>query len=252
MSPVPVFTRLGPNPEFKDLVNKTNTIVSELQNILLNMDSINVTSLSAGTVIVYDLDGGPGTITLNKDGMVINNGTVNTFVVDINGNVTMTSATIQSATGFPRIVMDPSGSLFAAYSSSSDVLTISPFGPVSTPSMRLYNSDSATVPRGSIYINEISGTTYFTFFGQEAVQLTSPDTWVNGPLRVNAYADFSDGTTDLQTRLAAKATAGASTSSHIQGNHNHGIPDGTVLMVDGGGTVTFSASGGFTHSHTQT
>lgn len=44
--------------------------------------------------------------------------------------------------------------------------------------------------------------------------------------------------------------SGASTSSHIQGNHNHGIPDGTVLMVDGGGTVTFSASGGFTHSHT--
>lgn len=45
--------------------------------------------------------------------------------------------------------------------------------------------------------------------------------------------------------------AGVATSSHVQGNHNHGIPDGTVLMVSGGGTVTFSASGGFTHSHTQ-
>ena len=42
------------------------------------------------------------------------------------------------------------------------------------------------------------------------------------------------------------------TSSHTQPDHNHGIPDGTVLMVDGGGTVTFVASGGFSHSHTVT
>lgn len=47
------------------------------------------------------------------------------------------------------------------------------------------------------------------------------------------------------------AKAGVATSSHVQGDHNHGIPNGTVLMVDGGGTVTFVSSGGFTHSHTQ-
>jgi len=32
------------------------------------------------------------------------------------------------------------------------------------------------------------------------------------------------------------------------GTHNHGIPDGTVLVKDGGGTVTFSASGSHSHS----
>lgn len=35
-----------------------------------------------------------------------------------------------------------------------------------------------------------------------------------------------------------------------QDNHNHSIPNGTQLMVQGGGTVTFVASGGHAHSFT--
>lgn len=114
--PVPTFTRLGPQPEYNDLVNKINTLVAELTNLMLNMDSINVTSLSAGTVIVYDLDGGPGTITLTKDGMIINNGTIDTFTIDINGNVTMTSALIRSVSSGERVAIDSTG--FHSYDSS--------------------------------------------------------------------------------------------------------------------------------------
>lgn len=214
-----------------------------MQNLFLTLDSLNVVSLTAdhidaGTIdanivtIRSDLTAG-AYVQIDGNGMIINNGTIDTFKADINGAVTMTSATIQSATGFPKVVMDPSGSLFAAYSSSDDVLTISPFGPVSTPSMRLYNSDSSTVPRGSIYINEISGTTYFTFFGQEAVQLTSPDTWVNGPLRVNAYADFSDGTTDLQAELDAKAN-GSGISGTVYVASTSGGPTTTAITFTNG------------------
>ena len=107
--PIPTFTRLGPSPEFNDIVNKVNTLVAELTNLMLNLDSLNVVSLSAGTVIVYDLDGGPGTITLTKDGMVFNNGTIDTFVVDINGNVTMTSALIRSVSSGERVAIDSTG-----------------------------------------------------------------------------------------------------------------------------------------------
>lgn len=46
------------------------------------------------------------------------------------------------------------------------------------------------------------------------------------------------------------AQAGASTSTHVEGNHNHGIPNGTVLQTVTG-TITWVESGGFSHSHTQ-
>jgi hypothetical protein len=36
--------------------------------------------------------------------------------------------------------------------------------------------------------------------------------------------------------------------TNTESSHDHGIPSGTVLMVDGGGTVTFSSGG--SHSHT--
>ena len=39
------------------------------------------------------------------------------------------------------------------------------------------------------------------------------------------------------------------TTSYSGGNHNHGIPDGTVLAKAGGGSVTWSAYGGFSHRH---
>lgn len=64
------------------------------------------------------------------------------------------------------------------------------------------------------------------------------------------------GVTGLNTSIegavqysGADSVNGLDTDTHTQGSHNHGIPDGTVLMVDGGGTVTFVQSGGFSHNH---
>jgi hypothetical protein len=101
-------------------------LAQRLFNLLCNLDSLNVTRLDAGTVQVYDLNGGTGTITLTGDGMTINNGTYNTFTVDVNGNVTMTSATIQSQSGYPKVVMDPSGNLFAAYVDADNYVRLTP------------------------------------------------------------------------------------------------------------------------------
>lgn len=55
-------------------------------------------------------------------------------------------------------------------------------------------------------------------------------------------------TETLQQALDSRATAGVVTGSG--GSHNHGIPNGTVLMVSGGGTVVWSTAGNHTHSQT--
>lgn len=60
-----------------------------------------------------------------------------------------------------------------------------------------------------------------------------------------AFTNISDGATTLSTHLNNKATKTTSTTTNT---HDHGIPNGTVLMVNGGGTVTFNSN---THSHTQ-
>lgn len=52
------------------------------------------------------------------------------------------------------------------------------------------------------------------------------------------------GTWDFGT--APATVTGLSADS--AGTHNHGIPDGTVLAKDGGGTVTFAESGAHTHT----
>jgi hypothetical protein len=60
-----------------------------------------------------------------------------------------------------------------------------------------------------------------------------------------AFTNITDGVATLQAQLAAKANIANTTGNNT---HDHGIPNGTVLMVNGGGTVTFNSN---THSHTQ-
>lgn len=50
---------------------------------------------------------------------------------------------------------------------------------------------------------------------------------------------------NLATAIDNAATKGISTG--LSGGHNHGIPDGTQLMKNGGGTVTWSAASSHTH-----
>jgi hypothetical protein len=205
--PIPTFTGLPPNPEFKDIVNKFNRLTAEMQNLLLSLDSLNVVSLSAGTVIVYDLDGGPGTITLTKDGMVINNGTTDTFFVDIDGNVTMTSATVQSATGFPKVIMDPSGNLFGAYETADQFILIDPIGGVgSVPAVILRDDD---VPiTGLIYID--SSLEELNIGSTKNIRISvgvGGYTKIDQEVRVGNWSDvFSIGASQtLQQELDAKA-----------------------------------------------
>ncbi|MDR6555429.1 hypothetical protein [Paenibacillus qinlingensis] len=140
--PIPNINQLPPDPSFGDVANRVNRLVQEITQLMLSLDSINVTSLSAGTVIVYDLDGGPGTITLTKDGMVINNGTTNTFTVDINGNVVMTSALVRSSAGFPKVELNSGSNLLGAYQTANESIRINPNSSSGDPEIVFFHGGS--------------------------------------------------------------------------------------------------------------
>ncbi|MNC03836.1 hypothetical protein D3C75_512600 [compost metagenome] len=299
--PVPDMNGTTPWADFDDLKNKLNELVGKYNNLLVNLDSLNVVSLTAdhidagtidanlvtirsdltagayvqidgngmkinngsfdtfkaditgqvfmtGATIANNLSSGAYT-NISDNGITINDGTMDTFRADITGKVTMTGALIQSATGYPRVVMDPNDKLFAAELNATESIAIQAnyFG---APSFNLTHS-------GDIIgrIDMILG--HPEFYGKGGLDLLTDN---NGDINLSpggsgsvvlSSSDFSKFKNsmgvDLQTVLDAKAIAGISTS--LSGSANGGIPIGTVLSVSGGGTVTWT--GIPLHSHAQ-
>lgn len=148
--PIPTLLGLPPKPTFDDVVNKLNSLVKEINHLMLTLDSLNVVSLTADHIDTGTLDANLVTIRsdlassafirIDGNGMVINNGSFDTFVVNTNGQVTMTGATVQTATEFPRVVIDPPGNLLRAAQSSSSYLEIMAlFASVLSPALRFVN-----------------------------------------------------------------------------------------------------------------
>lgn len=305
MSPIPTFSKLRPDPDFNDIVSKVNTLVGEMTNLILNLDSLNVVSLTAdhidagtidasivtirsdltagayvqidgnglqiynGSIFTFEADingevtatgitlindlTGTGSVQIDNSGIEVNNGTFDTFTVDLNGAVTMTSALVQSSTAtYPRVVMDSSNALFSAETSATeDIQIVAEYFLASAPSV-VWTSGAIVTSLGYQPLlgfsllsgTDISiGTSGDLFINVDTLSLSSSNL-----VTISNFSQiFSNGAAEtLQDALDAKANVGDSTSS--VSNHNHGITDGTVLMVDGGGTVTFVASGG--HDHT--
>lgn len=53
--PIPTFTKMGPYPDFNAVVAKINTLVSELQNLMLSLDDANFRSITAKVIDVEQL-----------------------------------------------------------------------------------------------------------------------------------------------------------------------------------------------------
>lgn len=146
--PIPTFSGLPPYPEFQDVVNKINKLVNELRNLMLNLDSLNVISLTADHIDAGTIDAGVVTVRadyasgayveIGPTGMKIYDGSKFTFTVDINGNVTMTGATVQSTTGYPKVVMDPTSNFLQAAQDANRYVVITPFNG-STPAIQLFD-----------------------------------------------------------------------------------------------------------------
>jgi hypothetical protein len=126
---LPTLLGLPPKAEFADVVRKVNQLVQELTNVLLNLDSLNVVSLTADHIDAGTIDASLVTIRsilnagafirIDGNGMTVNNGTNDVFTVDINGFVTLTGALFRSsASAYPRVDIDPSGTPIISVSQS--------------------------------------------------------------------------------------------------------------------------------------
>lgn len=103
-----------------ELKNAIAKMTKELSWLLENIDWRNINQLHIA------LNGG-ASVTIENDGITVNDGTMDTFKVNTDGKVTMTGATVQSANGYPKVVIDPDNQLFGAYTSETEAVTIGPY-----------------------------------------------------------------------------------------------------------------------------
>lgn len=162
----------------------------------------------------------------------------------INGT-TVTGSLIQTGNAgiFPRSEMSATGAYFGAYSSATRFIQMSPFFVSGSKVVLSFNDggfSTAVFQDGSRFI--ISG-------GAGSIDLNSDvDLGPGVNLWASNWSNYQAGGSNLQTELNNKASVGVATN--INGAHNHGIPDGTVLLVQGGGTVIYRVAAG--HAHNQT
>ena len=210
--PIPTLLGLPPKPTFDDVVNKLNSLVKEINHLMLTLDSLNVVSLTADHIDAGTLDANlvtirsdlaPGAfIQINGNGMVINNGIFDTFSVNINGEVAMTAATIQTATGFPRISIDPYGNFLRASQSAGSFIEFLPFSSdVLSPAIRFLNPSGG----GSIFLDSLQ----LVVFSDRDIFL-SPS--VIGHVRFRSWGNIMNNSTgrtlqqdlnDLDARITA-------------------------------------------------
>lgn len=173
--PIPDTQGVPPFADFDDVKNKVNELVAKYNNLLVNLDSLNVVSLTAdhidaGTIntnlvtILSTLT--TGYIRIDGNGMVVNNGAFNTFTVDFNGHVTMTSALVQSALGYPKVELNSAQNLIAAYSGPSTYVAFTPQGTNNVPTLILVENGSAEA-----FLNHFGNTTTLGTFSGDNLNL---------------------------------------------------------------------------------
>lgn len=226
-----------------ELKNAIAKMTKELSWLLENIDWRNINQLH------ITLNGG-ASVTIENDGITVNDGTMDTFKVNTEGKVTMTGATVQSKNGYPKVVMDPDNQLFGAYASPTQSVTIGPFRTGSTDSPYVLFEAQGI----GHYLTALNGV--LTFFGFMELAFSAGAgrnisfrgeklmLYLEQAMEIQSWEKIKNTTTG-QTLDQAFSKKGDSTAS--AGYHNHGILPGTKLMVEGGGYVVWSASGDHTH-----
>lgn len=257
--PIPTILGLPPDPSFQELVQGHNKLVREITNLFLTLDTLNVISLSADVIdagmvnanvvtIRSDLTGG-AYVQIDGNGMVINNGAMDTFRADVTGRVTMTGALIQSKPNtYPMVVMDPQTDLFGAYQSP-------------TSSVRVEPRTNATSTPGVVWDNGISS--FAAGLNNNEMRLTGGNTTIaaissllkligqnielapNDSIKIPTWHMIKDST----GKSAADVFAAKGAQTGPSQPFNGGIPIGTVLKDING--VPYTWTGIPAHTHTQ-
>lgn len=180
--PVPTITGLPPNPTPEDMQRKINTLVQDLRELFLTLDSLNVVSLTADNIDAGTLNAaivtvkaaltGLAYIQLSSAGMVINDGTKNVFTADTNGLLTIISALIQSATGYPRVELNSTANLIGAYQDANNAVRVVTSYSSGKPAVTFYSGGSVVG-----YLQDLSPILAFlTITGQRDLQIGSGKT----------------------------------------------------------------------------
>jgi len=296
--PIPTLTGLPPKPEFKDITSKLNKAIGELNNLLLNLDSLNVVSLTADHIDAGTIDANIVTIRsdltegayiqIDGNGLVINNGSIDTLVADINGEITATGITLRNDlfggaytqidnTGivinngaFDTFRADVAGKVTmtgALIRSASGYPAI-----VMDPDDELfgaYASASEAIQIGAL--DDVESSPYINFINDDvlATLMLNPD-GLSIQVSEHIYFTAPDGLFDIQEvgqfvvanwsqilnadsgqtlQQALDLKADAGAVTDGSGGHNHGIAPGTQLATAGGGFVTWVDAED--HVHTQ-
>lgn len=125
------------NMSLQELADMVGRLIKEV-NYLLNggLDTLNVNELSADVINAGTLNANLVSVaaqnsgksfTLDTNGIRANNGIVDTMKFDLaTGLLTIVSALIQSATGYPRVELNGQNNVFAAYKASDIYVDINP------------------------------------------------------------------------------------------------------------------------------
>lgn len=230
--PTPNFSNFSSiNPSTSEIVNYIIKLQRDLNYLLTNLDDLNINRLDARIIVANTITGDKiiaGAITAEKidvdelSAISADLGTITAGSITTNAEINVgTDATIGN-----NLYLGESD-----YTGSKGII---------------FSNDSGISSRISVSSGDFSvtcdGFMTFTIGSSQGLVVNNV---------VDAAAIKSDTITD-QSNISV-VWSGTVSSQHIEGNHDHNIPNGTQLLDADGVTVwTFNADGGFTHDHTVT
>lgn len=133
--PIPTFTKMGPYPDFDAVVAKINTLVSELQNLMLSLDDANFRSITAAVMDVGELSA----ITANM-GKLTSGEIYGAYIATKEGE-------------YPRAEMSSSDNLIKAASSDGQWIAVYPInGSTGTPQLTFRDETISPLASAFMYI----------------------------------------------------------------------------------------------------
>lgn len=132
--PTPSLPQPSPEYSLDDVKNYLIGLIRNLNWLLSNMDTLNVNRLDAKVVntgtlnannVTISASSGGNSLTIDNAGIRGNNGSYNTINFDLaTGILTIIGALFQSATGYPRVEVNSSSKLLAAYQSATQYIQL--------------------------------------------------------------------------------------------------------------------------------
>ncbi len=280
IQPIRVLSEVVSHEELCDVVARFQKYVNFLQS--KNIDSENAREIGGWEIDTDKLsaiDGDVGLYTGDDvaDPVRLWAGSVSKdsapWRVHKSGKMYATGAVIQSTATGERIVIDPTG--FHSYDAGGiERITIGTapvkgvkaivFRNIAGVEQAVATFDTETVD-GALRTGQYytCGGSYILIEPNGDIRIQRGTSTLSEGLRIRSFSrpEMNDGngwaTIAKQSDLTSKATTGVNTSSHTQPDHNHAISPGRYLMTyDSAGNQLglqqWVASGGFSHSHTQT